>query len=407
MKEIKKIQSSTLLYTVLIAFVVFIILLSFIQISFISNRFLDREILKDHLCENINSYIEVLKSRRDLSELNEPELFENTDDIVYLESENYGAYKIIKLTSSNAKMSLTKTFLIGTSNEQDNYAIVMSEKNNEVTLSGKTIIKGNCKLPKLGVKQGIVNGMSFIGKHLIDGNISSSSRALPSYNKKLDFVWSELKQSSIIPYTNIENNEETIARFADKKQTFYSPDFISIGHQTISGYIVIISDKGINVKSDSKLQDVILLAPYIIIDKNVNGSFQIFASDSIILEENAMMTYPSFIGVFPRNNQGETKIKIKQNSLIVGSVLGTNKTKLFIGEEANIYGTVYNEGNTELRGHIFGSLITERFSLKLGLNERMDVILNGEVNSFERPDKLVNAFIFNDFNSIGIIKELD
>ena len=92
---------------------------------------------------------------------------------------------------------------------------------------------------------------------------------------------------------------------------------------------------------------------------------------------------------------------------MAGTVLGLNQTQLTIEDNAKIFGAAYIQGITELKGKVLGSILTERFSLKTGLNEHRDVIQNGEINIHKRPSLLANAFIFEDFQSIKVIKELD
>ena len=408
MKNLKKIQSSTLLYTVLVAFIIFIILLSFIQISYISTKFLDREILKDKLEANIKSCLEVLLQRKELLFQDEINLYRDNSGKVFIKTEFHGAYQIINLSASISKINLEKKYLVGTANEPDNFAIILPERNNELTLSGNTIIKGNCILPKLGVKQGMVNGVSFVGDRLIDGNISKSSNSIPNYNKRLLNLKEEyLKDDSIILYSEIEGEQEIIRRFIDKKQIIYSTDLISISNKLIAGNVVVISEKGIMVNEQTKLKDIILIAPFINIGKNLQGNFQAFARDSVIIKEDVRLDYPSFIGVFPVSNQTKTKIVLNQNAVVAGTVLGLNQTQLTIEDNAKIFGAAYIQGITELKGKVLGSILTERFSLKTGLNEHRDVIQNGEINIHKRPSLLANAFIFEDFQSIKVIKELD
>jgi len=408
MEKLKKLQSSTLLYTVLVAFIIFIILLSFVQISYISTKFLDREILKDKLSSNIRSSIEILLKRKEFLLQEELDLYGDGNSKVFIKVEFHGAYQILKLSSSISNIKLEKKYLIGATGELDNFAIILPERNNEITLSGKTVIKGNCILPKLGVKQGMVNGISFIGDQLIDGNLTKSSSSIPSHNKRLNAQEVEyLKNDSILIYSDIEDNSEIVRRFNEEKLIIYSPERILINNQLILGNIILISDKGIRIKKEAGLKDVVLIAPYVHIEKEHKGNFQVFVTDSVILEENVQLNYPSFIGVIPKNSQTEAKIELKQNSLVAGSILGLDRTKTSIGENAKVFGTVYNQGNIELKGKVFGTIIAERFTLKTGLNEKRDVIQNGEVNIYKRPSLLANAFLLENYQSIKLIKELE
>lgn len=406
-KRVSKCRASSLLYTIVIAFIVFIVLLSFIQISKVSNHYINREILKNKINSNINSALNILEKRKSTLFNDKIDIYNDGRGIVSLKSKFHGAFLIVEFNSIMSDMELTRRYLFGMESKYDEYALILPDKNNEITFSGKTKVTGDCLLPKLGVKQGNVNGTSFIGDKLVYGKIFKNKIGVPENNNKLEEIFNALSNQDYIKnYSEFKNEQKISNSFKEKLLVLYSDDKIFVENKTISGNVVLLSVKAVHIDKNSVLSDIIACAPYVFVDKGFNGAIQIFAKDSVRVEENVNLAYPSFIGVFSKNMENKGKIEINSNCLIAGSVLGLKKTHIRIMRNVKIFGTVYNQGSTEIKGSVYGTLVSDRLSITTKYNTISDVIQNADIDNLNRIKLQGNASIYDDYQGLIHIKEL-
>ena len=107
-------------------------------------------------------------------------------------------------------------------------------------------------------------------------------------------------------------------------------------------------------------------------EKEFKGNLQIFASDSVIIQKNVTLTYPSVIGIV-RNDQSPVVavIVLSENDTIAGNVFAYKKAEevlkqsgLIMAEKSLIYGEVYSNGFVDVKGTIIGSLMCNKILLK-------------------------------------------
>ena len=92
---------------------------------------------------------------------------------------------------------------------------------------------------------------------------------------------------------------------------------------TLQGNIILVSKSKIQVEPSARLENVILIAPEVIINSNVRGSFQVFASERIRVKQDVALNYPTSLVLLKGeeskpNTEGIPELQIDKNSIIKG-----------------------------------------------------------------------------------------
>ncbi len=420
-----KIKGYSLLYAILIMLIVSITSASLIYSSYFNFLYSTYVINKNKVINNVNSGLNLLISKDSdigIDESVEIELYEEEENnLVKLTRNQWGFFEIISSQASYKDFVFQKTALTTEKIIDNDIALYLADLDKELSLCGKTIIKGRCFLPKSGVKRAYVERKTFIGDKLIDGKKEVSDKNLPTPKQKIldcnyeNFLTKYLQESKykILFFKEIEN-DSIITKFSDTTTIVYSKQPINLSNKIIIGNVIVISESNIIIDNNNTIEDAILSAPFIKIKRGFNGNMQCFASDSVSVEEDCLLKYPSAIGVI-NNSIAEynSRININKNSIIEGIVLlykknikKNNMPVLSIKQDATIKGQAYSNGIVEHEGNIYGSVYCLKFLLGTRSSVYENHILDAVIDVSKRS-KFYAGINYNEENSrIVILKWL-
>lgn len=301
------------------------------------------------------------------------ELYDGIPDSLFYTRELWGCIPVASITvTSNGRRKRASMFYGASSHQYRDACLYVSDHGGPLSVTGNTHIEGNAYLPKSGLRSGF-GQQDFSGKNFIDGEIAVSSKTLPPIN-------SALNENIKYLATLIEDTLQKFERLSSDSlsQSFFSAArFIKlnklglIGERKISGKLMLVSDSVIEVSPTADIEDVVLIAPYIRFKQGFKGSVQAFALDSITVEGQCYLYYPSSIAGIGRNNKaGSTGaiISMKEDAIIEGLVLGLKpeltsniKPVVRVDKQAVVKGLVYNAGFTYLNGKVEGAVFTDFF----------------------------------------------
>ncbi|OUS03128.1 hypothetical protein A9Q86_01540 [Flavobacteriales bacterium 33_180_T64] len=322
----------------------------------------------------------------------------------------WGVFEQVYAEVQIKNKTLKKTALVGSQQTNPKTALFLKDNNRPLVIVGHTEINGLAYLPKRGIKSGNISGHSYYGTQHVNGIIKESQK-FPMLDVSLQKHINALVELPIgnqkeVDYLDINANRKTVNSFSTKLKLVYSDKTIVLSEIELSGHVIIQSDIKIIVEETSKLVDVILIAPSIEIKKNVEGTFQAFATNKISVSENVKLDYPSALvlyGDYKKNDLYQEHIlEINANTQIKGSVLCIGNTtpdnydsQLKIDANVVIEGEVYCEQNLELKGTVYGSVYTNNFIVKEGGTTYQNHLYNGKVNSKELTKHYVGLVLDN------------
>jgi len=410
-----KLKAGALQLTLFICVVVALLLLAFIIMVQSHERF---KVQTDFVVETVNN------ANNGINYSLMHSLKSNDTIVINLQDEDYKSLKVHKgywgiyqkiIASSKIKnYSFQKAAFVGAKQQEiERVALYVEDKNKPLVVVGNTRIKGLAYLPQRGVKSGNISGHSYYGEQLIYGTTKTSDE-LPKLSKEL------LEKLDVIPKTyqvleqnqflDINNENSVNVSFYRPSQILFCHGEIDLSLISLTGNIIVQSQTKIIVQETSKLKDVILIAPEVEIMDNVKGSFQVFASKSIVVGVNCSLTYPSALVLNAKENdlqpplEQKPLIRFGKNSTMKGMLVFFGKgnpnyhmPQIIIEDGATVVGEVYCNSNLELKGNIKGSVFTSNFVANQSGSIYQNHIYNGTITIEGLPREYI-GLEFEDSN---------
>ncbi|MDR2270595.1 MAG: hypothetical protein LBF27_06785 [Sphingobacterium sp.] len=314
-------KAAALYLVLVISLIVTILLGSLIYLAFFYRDLDARFTRKEKIRQQVEAGFSLVSSR------NFPYVQDSTltnvlqaGDSVYISRYRWGLYDIAIVRAHMQQDSLLKNALLGAVTA-DTTALYITDEDRPVSVSGETVIKGVAFLPKSGIRPSYVDGEYFKGNEkIIEGKSKDSDRQMQALNSdRLNYLQALIKRDSTIQ-TILPTGSTAKNPFHHKTAKYRLIAGASQLSDSLLGNIQLVSDTTITIPAGVILQDVIVIAPCIRIEKGFSGSAQFFARDSLILEDDVILDYPSTAAVIGEDGS-KISMRIGNNCKVLGTVL--------------------------------------------------------------------------------------
>lgn len=393
------IKASSLFYAIVISIIIAIVSSSLILFAYLSRIEFENFEITQRLSVNATSGLNLLMSKQSLIELNQDkiiDLYGNKEDSVALSRKSWGAFEIIVSTGLFKNKGLRQIAQVGYyTDSAKSYSLYLTDQDKPLALCGNTKIKGTAFLPKAGVKRAYIEGQNFTGAVMIDGQVKTSEKTLPEFNKMLiDNIQSILSKKTITGNDSVIVIETDLSgdsinnSFKNRTIVISSNNALKISDGLYSGNIAIVSNKQITVSANAMIRDIIIAAPKIIIEKEFKGNLQAFASDSIIVNKDVSLYYPSVLGIVKGNSAlNVSAVVLNENDTLLGTVFAfkneesiLKQAAVVLKEKSVVTGQVYSNGYADVKGTIFGSLMSDKIILSTPSSVYENHLLNAVID---------------------------
>ncbi|MDM8177240.1 hypothetical protein FKG96_06080 [Olivibacter sp. LS-1] len=352
------------------------------------------------------------------------DLFKEETDSISLQHYPWGLYEIAIIKSFEGIDTLKKVFLKGNAIQNDKaYALYLKDDDRPLSISGKSVVRGTAYLPPAGIRKAYIEDKAYEGDTTVYGDIKKSEKKLPALNTAL------IEQIKLLNYDSLKNRSDSVLSFYTLKdsvnRSFYqkplilsSEDSISLENLSLKGAVVVVSKRAIYLPSSAQIEHAIFIAPKIKIAKDFKGTLQAFAQDSILVEENVELPYPSALGLIERRTENSVQeftpeIVIHKDAKIHGvvfSVAATSATdfmnRIRMEPGSEIHGEVYADGMLELKGSVFGSVTCQRFVLQTSSSLYDNFLLDAVINYTKRSRHYLESALLQTAGKGGVVKWL-
>lgn len=416
------IKASALFYTIFISFLISLISGFLIISAYQYNRYIDNAIQFEQIKLNANSGIEYFMESPDILSLNkftQLDLFDNDASHVEMSYYPWGMYSVISATAKWRHLQFSKTALIGDRiKDEEPIALYLADHNNYLSLCGSTFINGTTYLPKSGVKRAYIEGKSFSGKKLINGNVKEADEKLPEINK-------DILESNFLRFQDTRSlNDSTFdAEIFLETDSFYNSfsnktllvnfdEDVKLSGKTLLGNIIIVSKSKVVISQNNQISNIIVYAPEIEIERNFSGNLQLFATRNITIQSSVDLKYPSNLCLLNNDENQDVLLKI-DDATVEGSIVlynsksgNLNHSLLQIDKDAVIYGWVYSNDLVQDEGTIYGTLYADKFFLKTPSSIYEDHLLDATIDVSKLSKYFVGANLLEKNEQKEVIKWL-
>ncbi|MGD2034794.1 MAG: hypothetical protein PVF73_07050 [Bacteroidales bacterium] len=354
------------------------------------------------LSDNCRSAIHIAMQQESYADFGKAEtkiLFNDTLNEVQLLKRHWGVYNIVSAGAGWKSHRVKRTALYGrkTGGESPT-GLYLADHGHYLAVGGDTYLSGHCYLPELGARKAYIEGRSFKYRTVIDGSTGKSRENLPPLPVSFpEHIKNYLLMHSGTPDTLAEekilNSDKLENSFENKTIRISSEEYLVLDRIDIKGNYIIQSRDRIIIGENARLENIICIAPAIIVQEGFEGKVQLIALDSIAVGNDVVLRYPSAI-VGAGIGRSSVHVAIGSNSRVEGCIAAFAE----IAEEldvqvrtesgSEVYGLVYCAGKMEHRGKIFGSLYCDRFFLQT----RQGYYENHLLDAWVDPDGLEKSF---------------
>lgn len=413
-KKSRRVPASSMFYAIVLSMLIGLVLMSLISLNYFHTVELESYSSTVELIDDCKSAQALLFSKSKSMTTGEWIDCAEISDETRIKVIDWGIWQVGLVKSKKRKEEISGEFIFGNKWSNQNLAIQLKNGINGLSISGKTEITGNVHVPGGRVKPAFIEGQSFNGNRLVNGNTSETPRKFPRIDP------AERSRLELLENAGFENdsiidvydaNALIVNQFNNKTVVLYASDSLSLLDVDYQGNIIIKSEKAINISPFAKLKNVICIAPKIYISENFKGSVQCFATQNIMVSQSVRLSYPSALYL---NSENEVKggITIGKESEIEGVIVlnkvpsdRTQKTiKIATGVE--VKGQVYCEASLEHRGTIHGQIITHEFALRTPSASYKNYLLNATVNVHSLPSWFGGLTLENETGGISKLVDL-
>lgn len=350
---------------------------------------------KQQVQRNLHSGIELVLSETPpcaTGDSSTTDLFGQGRDSVKCWRKPWGMFEVAYVAAFTGAERQERTFFIGEAIPPgERITLFLEDRNRPLSLCGNTVIEGTCYLPKAGVKRAYIEGKTFEGEQLVDGEVKTTAADLPglvdikAVKDFFDLV--ETAQGEAAP-SPVETPVQRVS-FREEPVFLNIPEGMQQGVKWC-GQLAAFTPGRIIIDSTCRLEDAIVVASAIRIGEGFKGSGQFFATDSIIIEKGVHLLYPSALLLKKSEPAGEARLILENGSkveglvaLVLSNAMPNNRSLLSIGAGATVEGLVYTNAATDHKGVVHGMLYAQRFLLSTPSSVYENHLLDATISSVQ------------------------
>ena len=263
-------------------------------------------------------------------------------------------------------------------------------------IAGSAKITGTAYLPKQGIRPGGISGRFYQFRTPVYGSTRESGKTLPQvdggFKTNLKQMMMDDKVKASADQLRFKPNLVATNSFESPTQFVYG-DVLRFSEGELKGNIVVKARGSITIGKGCNIQDVVFVAPKIMVEDGFTGRFQALATEELQIGKGVFLGYPSALIVDRGNepnpkNRREPHILIREDAIINGVVgyFGTHEDNVLypqigVSEKALIRGEVYCEKALELKGMVQGKVATDSFIAMENGSIYQNHLFNGTIDA--------------------------
>ena len=271
-------------------------------------------------------------------------------------SGKWGLYEVVTVKVRNGTRG---TRMFGKRREgKYGTTLFLPEDGRTLSLAGKTYVKGDARIPRNGIVYTQVRSVFFGGEKVDAGSIKQSPEEFPFPEK--EYVDGIRELFSLDGYPLLAGNEYLHRSFTDSLLCFETGEYLS--GVDMRGRVILYTPGELFLERDNRLENLIVVARKVEIAAGFQGSLQVFARDSILLEDEVRLSPGS--GLWGSGENDRRLIRLGKYCEVNGYIIVSGhdeesevpSANYFQSKSSRVRGLVYVDGIAEVHGVVSGSL---------------------------------------------------
>lgn len=325
---------------------------------------------------------------------------------------NHGLISLLLTESFVKNDTVASVHFVGQKVVNTHTALYMANFTQPLSLSGDVTIKGDILMPTERIKETYITNK--LNKINLQGKKIISEIQLPTLSEKCKSIF-ETRNRIKVNWNDFEKKNDSIYvnSFFNETIEFQTNNTI-LENKIVKGNFIISSNDSIYIRKNNVLEDVIIIAPKVAIEEGFEGTIQVFANESITVEKEVVLNYPSVVALYNDKENKKAFILIDEEVKIAGLVMlfGNNlihldKNTLEIKEKGKIIGNVFCSGILTLKSDVYGSVYTSKLNHKTTSSSYTNTLADLTIDVTKKPKVFIDLPIFNNKNTrYAIIKKV-
>lgn len=419
---VKEEQGSSLITVLIIALIVALFIGAVLGGIYLQSRFIQRD---------INRTKALYKAEQQAFEFLHSGI--SPDSTGNITSTDFGGFQLIYSSSRVVDQEVKLELLFGAIPDSIfNYAVALKDTNSALNITGRTVIKGDVATGSNEVSKSTFKGFPFRGTFEGEARKGNMNKFFPSFDyssieNQLETFESFFAEWDVDRFlvSSLNELEESIegdtVYFEDSQEWELSESLL------ISKKAVVIVNGNLSITGDGNLGDftTFIAKDTLSIGGSIKGTHnlvnagmlieikdqaqinaQLVSRGRIVIKDQAYLSYPSLVYSSSTTYLGEQPevIHLQDESTVDGMVIYPVETGAFnreqfrikIDEEATVRGSVYNLGQTELVGSVYGSVLTKQFYFYESPTSYINWLKDAEIDHSKIPKEFVAPIGFSD-----------
>ena len=411
----RRLPAGALLLVLAISIIVTSLLLSLIFLATNRRLLVQRDTMHQQLRRNLFSGLAYAQAHPSQPAFQSAlvDLFGDGNDSVKVIRKPWGVFDVAVLTAGKGPFRDTAVALLGSHFSYLNQgALYLTDENVPLAINEDAQVRGAVWLPKKGdVRPGSLplTGERRTGEP-VTGTIRSSQPTLPlSSDSALARLraYAQLQLTDLLPAGS--QPAPALARltysFVGVPAVWYHEQPFTVQGR-VAGQVVVASARRLVVEASCQLDNVLLLAPVVIVKAGFRGRLQIIARDTAIVENNCLLAYPSAVCTYSPGKT--TLVSLGEGSLIQGVVIATAAEPglgclLRMVAGTTVEGQLFSAGAVENCGTVRGTLMCRRLMYHTVGSFYENYLVNCRLDRLGLSPDFLTTPLLNRAGGIGVV----
>jgi hypothetical protein len=411
----RRLPAGALLLVLAVSIIVAAILLSLIMLAANRRHLMQQDAWHEQVRRNLFSGLAYAQANPELAAFQPHliDLFGDGEDSVQIVHKPWGLFDVAVLTARKGPFRDTAVALLGSAFSSVNRAaLYLTDENVPLAVNDDAQVRGAAWLPKKGEIRPA--SLPLLGARRtgepVSGKVQTSQAKLPfASDSALARLrgYASLQLEALLPPGSRPAAEPTSANhsFLGRPVVWYHEWAFAV-HQAVAGQVVIVSSQRLTVEATSRLDNVLLVAPTIIVKAGFQGRVQLLARDTVLVEENCRLAYPSAACAY--GDEKLALVSLGAGTRLQGVAIAATAVPSLLGvvrltPTTTVEGQIFSTGVVENCGTVRGPLMCRRLMYHSIGSYFENCLVNCTLDRAALPPAFLSTRLLNPGGGSGVV----